>query len=349
MVYVFYAVTILFLLCSVRQKPNTADTAIFSKNDTLCLKGFAAIFVVFHHLGQSFSVPDPTEFNGYMGAVSVGIFYMLSAYGLTKANQRKGYYKRIFLQKIPRLYLYQVLINTLYYCLFFTQEYRTVGEVLPRIFNVDFLFGMDRVNSFSWFITSILVVYACFGVLSLIWEKVGEKCKNGRFWFAFINTLIIVLIYVVIHVTPMQNLYGRSIFCFAFGVWVATFEKEIMRYLRTCTYYPILFVFALAAVCVTFLTTEQLVAFATCLFTVVFFGRFSYPRSPIFEFLGKISLEIYLVQKIFFLCIPQENAWRDGVIIFAAVVLAAFLLKTVVEFVKYLTATLKNKAKSKKI
>ncbi len=349
MVYAFYTAIVLLLLCFVRKKPNNADTVIFTKNDTLCLKGISAVFVLLHHLGQYFEIPDPIQFNGYMGGMAVGIFFLLSAYGLTKANQKKGYYKRIFRQKIPALYVYQVLMNTLYYCLFFTEECGSVGEVLIRIFNFDFLFGYERLNGFSWFITSILVVYACYGGLAYVWEKVGEKCKNQRFWFAVICTAIIAVLYVLALATPIKTLYGRSIFCFALGVWVALFEKEILQFMRARKRYFMTCIGATALLLLCFfLLPEQFVCIATCVFVTVFFIGFSYPRSPIFEFLGKISLEIYLVQAIFFTIMPFEREWRDGVPVFALVLESAFVLYMLVKGIKLLIARLKSKANKKK-
>jgi peptidoglycan/LPS O-acetylase OafA/YrhL len=337
MIYWMYAAAIFVWLCFMKRKSSDNQTSVFSKNDTLCLKGIAALLVVLHHLGQYVVKDDKIHFNGYMGGVSVGIFFMLSAYGLYKAGEKKGYYKRIFMVKIPALYLYQVLMNIIYYLLFFTQEYKRIGEVLPRIFNVDFLCGMSRLNGFSWFISTILITYAVFGTLLFVWEKWGKNCKNKRFWFACSGTVWAVLWYVLVSVTPIEALYSRSIFCFAVGAWVAVFEKEIVQFLQSRKRFLLIFIGAAALMTVCFfLFAEQVACVAVCVFIVVLFAQFHCRSTSVYAFLGKISLEIYLVQKIFFLFFPFRQFWREGGLILLCTLLTAVVFNWIVGRIKRL-------------
>ena len=335
MVYTVYAALILSLLLCAKKKTKDGQLQFFSKNDTLCWKGFAAVAVVLHHLGQDFSIPDPIAFNGYMGGISVGIFFLLSAYGLSKSIDKKGYYKRIFRVKIPSLYLLQICLNTVYYFLFFTNQDQTFLEVMLRILNVDFLCGLSRLNGFSWFIPSILIVYACFGTLLFVWEKLQTKYKNPHLWFAVASTLLIVFLFMLVRVTPVENLYVRSILCFPLGVWAALYEKEILRFLSDeKRFWWIFAMVSGATVLCFFLLSEHFVCVAVCLLILIFFSKWSYPHAPIHAFFGGISLGIYLLQKIFFLCIPIESEWLHGTIILTLSLAAAFLLHLFLGLIK---------------
>lgn len=123
MIFILYAFVLLLLVVSIRLKDVNQSNVFFSKSDSNILKGFSAMLVILHHIGQQFDVRsyDSLNINGNVGGIAVGIFFMLSAYGLIKAaNSNEKYYRKVFLIKIPVLYVYQVLMNTVYYFLFYS-------------------------------------------------------------------------------------------------------------------------------------------------------------------------------------------------------------------------------------
>lgn len=303
MIFVLYTIAFVLLFISIRKKPN-CETGFFNKKDTNILKGFSAIMVLFHHIGQRFQVEnyDVINFNGNMGGIAVGVFFMLSAYGLFKSHlSNEKYYKKIFLVKIPILYIYQVLINTLYYLLFFKTSNLKTSETLLRIFNLDIFCGLDRMNGYSWFITTILIVYLLVGVILFIAHLLKNKISRPRMFLAIASTFIITLLFFVVKFTPISSLYHRSIFCFVIGTIICLFEKEIVDFLKNKKYYILLTIFTIIWASISFaFFSERDVSLSICVLLALLASKITFGENKLYYFFGVISLEIYLLQLIFF-------------------------------------------------
>ncbi len=329
MIFAFYLVLFLLFFVGIKGKSKLERAPIFSRGDTLAIKGFSAMLVLFHHLGQSTGgFKDPLNINNFAGANAVGIFFMLSAYGLFKASARDNrYYKKILLSKLPFLYFYQVLFNALYYGLFFKSESLSARETFARIFNLDLIFRYNRLNEFSWFMTTIMFVYLLFAVLLLVSSLLDKKIKRKRLFLAIGATIISVAELLIVQLSYIDNLYYRGILCFAVGAWLSLFENEICNFLEKKRNRIVCTLVLLAVAIPTHILSEEILASVS--FTLLFgilFTRISISGNKIFAFLGAISLEIYLVQYIFFLYSPSSVPLLKIILITGATILSAFLI-----------------------
>lgn len=121
---VFYIALVLLVFCNFSIKKN--DGTIEKQNNfdiktTTCLKGVCAILVVFHHIGQELKFTGVLgNINSYFGEVSVGVFFLLSAFGLVIQYKKRGraYLKKMLFVSVPKLYLYLVGTNAINYLIF---------------------------------------------------------------------------------------------------------------------------------------------------------------------------------------------------------------------------------------
>ena len=84
-----YGLTFAFMFA--KSKIDRQKNQFFSKRDSLVLKGFLSIIVILHHIGCQYDFGDISFFNAKMGGIAVGIFFMLSAYGLLKSCEEHNY------------------------------------------------------------------------------------------------------------------------------------------------------------------------------------------------------------------------------------------------------------------
>ena len=332
MIFAFYLILFLLFFVGMDKKTKLERTPIFSKGDSTAIKGFSAMLVLFHHLGQnSGELVDPLKINDFAGANAVGIFFMLSAYGLFKASAKSnGYYKKILLSKLPFLYVYQVLFNVLYFSLFYKDKNLSTKETFLRIFNLDLFFGYERLNTYSWFMTTIIFVYLFVAILLFISSLLDKKIKRKRLFLAIGATVISVAVLLVVRLSSWNNLYHRAILCFAIGAWLSLFEEEICRFLESKKRR---FLITLALLCVaipTQILSEEIAGTASfALLFALLFTRITIKNNKILYSLGVISLEIYLVQCIFFLYRPSAiPLWTIMIFITGATIISAWLINS---------------------
>lgn len=302
-----YCLTIALFAFGCRLKKANFDCngIVLTKTDTLSLKGFCAIMVILHHM-VLYSGLDGWfgKINSYVGSAAVGVFFMLSLYGLTKGYQTNGtrYAKTMFFRKIPELYFLQVITNAIYYGAVYQSAGWTTGEVLFRIFNLDMFASSGRMNSFSWFISSILCIYIGVGLVLLFSKQIQKK----QFLFPLFVTIAICIFVAIIALTPVTNHFILAIYCAILGTWYATYEKELSIFLKKHQRYAILCTVTLAVIfCARVFGFSLLIIGAedtSALFVSILFlllaQRVDFGANKLFCFLGGISLEIYLLQQL---------------------------------------------------
>ena len=310
----------------------TRKEQIFEKDDGVCLKAIFALVIFVHHFIEIKISDPPSILYQKLGAVAVGTFFILSMYGLWKSYQKqgKGYARRIFLKKIPALWGVQVSINVLYYFWVECGRRPFTATTILRMLNLDiFLFqGEWRLNPNSWFMTTIILVYAFFGLSILIAELFKGKWRVFAFLVSFALMMTAYALYVAL--SPQEELYLRGIEALFAGLLLAVFEKPIIRWLTGWKYWLAFAVVAgLSVGCLFvpqegFFGHEAYVALSINSFVCLLMMRCTFGKTPILHLVGELSLDFYLLQGGFFWKI-HENAPTMPAPIFFVVTLVATL------------------------
>ena len=340
MTLILYAILIALFLMFSRKKET--QTSFFTKNDTTIIKGFSALIVLLHHLGLNFDIGNTYDiFNSSAkaGGVAVGIFFMLSAYGILKSyNNNPTYYKKILFVKIPSLYAFQVAINALYYFIFYATSNLSKLEIFIRIFNLDMFCHFDRINGYSWFITTILCLYLLFALLLMLAQLLKNKIKHNKLFIGVGSTIIVSLwVFIVKFAPTLTDLYYRSVFCFSLGAWLCLYEKQLLSFLQPKKN----FIWATAiSACLLifsfFLLYERHIAIATCLLMAILSSKITLGNNQLFIFLGNISLEIYLLQLIFFNKIDFDSELLAGITIIGSTIVLSYMVHLIYTYIKKL-------------
>ncbi|MDR2266222.1 MAG: acyltransferase family protein [Christensenellaceae bacterium] len=347
-IYILIVITVVAGLGIKKKETMTESNLTF--DDTSALKGLAAMLVLLHHLGQASLLSETfAKINYSFGWVAVGIFFFLSFYGLTKGwlKDREGYAKKIFTKKIPRIYIEIVIINIISFALFYRNAELSSFESAIRILQLYVFFGFDMITGYSWFITSILILYALFGT-ALLCKRFFEK----RLCLLPIITLVVAVIFVVIlELLNAEWWHYRAILCVPLGVTYAVFENKSNAFSQSRVRYYSSLVAAAGLIVLNWffeiplplLSREYMNALLACVILVILLQKVDFGKNKLFVFLGKISLEIYLLQFIILSFTFNIISERSFPILFACVTAnigAAYLFNVSYSFIKERTVKL---------
>lgn len=294
-----------------------------TKSNTLAIKGVCSILIIFHHLGLAFGFDGiPANISNYFGSISVGFFFFFSAYGLCMQYKKYGapYLKKILLVKIPKLYVYLLIVNIIYY---FAFEYALMEDTflsgLMRILGLDWT---RRPNQDAWYLYTLIVMYALFaGVFSL-----NRFIKNKNVTIVVMAIIPFVYLVVLEIVSELINyrglwIYHRNIQLFSLGIIYAFYKTQIDRELHR--YYRPL-VIGLMFICVLGLQyyCEDVVSIAVVSLIVILCMFVSLSNVAI-TFWGKISLQIYIVQRMF---IRLFSSFSNSTLLYTLSVLVCTIL-----------------------
>ena len=135
-----------------------------SKDNTSCVKGIFAVFILLHHIAQF----NPVEVPYYvhilvqsMGYLSVSVFFFFSGYGLSlQYRKNKDYLKHFLRHRVLSLYGEYLFIMLLYLLFFLCIGRRfTAAEILRSAV----LYPTFVTN--GWFFFSILILYLIFYIV----------------------------------------------------------------------------------------------------------------------------------------------------------------------------------------
>lgn len=332
-----------------KAKIDKEKSVILSSKDSIALKGFFAMIIILHHIGQAYF--GSSQFVKYLGGIGVGVFFMLSAYGIFKSAEKNDfkYSKRLFLVKIPKLYLLQCLVNVIY-CGIFNHFSSSPKEILIRIFNFDVFFGYSRANWNSWFITTILFIYVLVAVC-LLFSKLIKKTQHKKYFIISVCSFIITLVYILTMsgIFKFPVLYVRCLLCFPLGLFVACFESAIIKLKehKITHILSILFSFGMIILSYFFIPDEHIITIFVCCFIVLLSIILDFSYSKTMIFIGKISLEIYLFHGLFTAKIPvTDNICYYILAVVGSSIIVSFMVNTITKFIeKHIKSLLEKKKK----
>ncbi|TGE39556.1 acyltransferase [Desulfosporosinus fructosivorans] len=133
---------------------------MINKQSTEQLKGIAIILVVLGHLFVTKFIDSSNHTFNYFGAEGVGIFLILSGYGLTTSFLKNGMDKSFLVRRIRAVMLPYALVTTLWLMLdYFKGKMYSLKTIVLSLVGFDLQLTMDAT---MWYITFILMWYLIY-------------------------------------------------------------------------------------------------------------------------------------------------------------------------------------------
>ena len=293
-------------------------------------RGIFAIVVIFHHLAQRTETGAFFRNFTSMGALAVAFFFFLSGYGLQKSYIIKfeKYKNDFLLKRIPTVLIPYVIITAIYWLLhLFLGHFYTVKDVIYR-----FVIG-EPIAANSWFIINIFFFYIIFWLLMHI-------CKK-HYFMMILGGLIWYFLYAFFCI-EMQ--YGSHWFVsshlLVVGMLWATYEQNIVnlfkrKYVEIILFFAIFFILHYALKRYISSTNELFhilkIILSLCfkaffvLSALAFFMKIQI-GNKILNFLGEISLELYISHGLFIILLRSNSIYINNELIWCISVLAGTIL-----------------------
>jgi peptidoglycan/LPS O-acetylase OafA/YrhL len=269
----------------------------FNRSATIPLRGILAIMIIIHH----FPVWYPKEYacinvaDGWGGAIC-SLFFLLSGYGLTKSYLTKGdvYLKGFLSRRLPKIAIPACVVLVIHLFVRFLVGGGTFDVLIIDLSNLSIIF------SHYWFIYTLFIFYLIFYLSFRIF-------RNAVYGIVFICIAAIIYYYTTKDILHYTENWWNSIHGIAIGSIIANIEPKVKPWLENNKVtYRFLMSFIILIVCaynfigcyIHYLPAWGTVFFFLLPFMVYVCNSFvSLPQCRTLNFLGGISLEIYLVHK----------------------------------------------------
>ena len=270
---------ILFPSRITKQKQNV------SYNFTTTVKGILALNVVLCHLSFYFSNSHLLPLFLKIGEASVGVFFFLSGYGLTKNYVTKDdYYIGFISKRISKVVIPYLIISAIYWFYYYLN-----GDFygLKKIFD-DLLVGEPLVI-YSWYIIDIIFLY-CFYYLFM------SIIKKRVVLFLLANSIITIIFGFLLYLLNYSWFWYSSLHMYVIGTLWPVFEDTINKHIDRN--YAFVLLLSMIGIGVTLCLNNDGLSVALLevfyLMIILLFNLKFEIANPVLYFLGKISFEMYL-------------------------------------------------------
>lgn len=340
----------LFLIALPKVKISVKNanglTADFSTN----VKGFLCILIFYNHMASWFENQGVIfQLFSHMGSFVVGVFFFLSAFGLTKAYPGEVSFSFLIKRLIKILVPYWIC--------------EIIYIVVSVVCNIALQVDVTRKNIFlsaiqmrtivenSWYVGAILLLYVVFYICKKVLPKIDLTLK--------ITLLMIIASFV------FKN-YWMTFFAFPLGIFIGEREQSILKLGKgkRFTFFIISFVLCALAIGLKFYgnsidnemymnVSDMLtsVLFASAVFFMLTFVKIG---NRILKFLGNISYEIYLLHglalRVAYKYVGLKYSVLFYIVALAVTVLLSYLTNRVSSvIIKPLLKQMKSKEKNNEI
>lgn len=328
----------------------------FTIKDTNIMKGFAIIFMIFHHLfytkTDAFPIINEISITNTIGLfckVCVGVFVFLSGYGISATYNKEKSLLSFYKKRLLKLYLNYWLIWLLFVpitIIVFHGSFRYGNHFYIKLFldllGLNAFWGFNSINGNFWFIGVIAALYLIYPILRIYIEKFG--------------LLGLLPTFIIIYLKPFSigafslDVLRPWVFCFSLGIYfnnkksferiktsfddlsgtskhlISSFTILLFSYFRDHNYLwsGINFdgIWAMAFCTSVFLITPKENS-SNCKTIFSFF-----------ELLGKHSMNIYLFHTFILIYWFDEIFYSGNILMFIPAVLTCLVLSFVLEVVK---------------
>lgn len=342
---VFPIILLIIMLIKIKFAPKgTIHEDFLSLQNTKVLQGIAAVGIIFHHLSQHITNygniwKGPITIFSSMGILFTTIFFFCSGYGLMTSLKTKPDYLKTFMRKRLPAVLIPFLISNIIYFLFVGVYFDRVDSVIDSL---ACLMGIRLINTNTWFLVEILILYLAFYFTHRFIKKpekavmamsvvvgvmmVGslllchDNSEKGGRWFMgewWYNTTIFFLVgfYVAKYydkITTFMKKHYKWLLPVSILVFLLTFgvEEKVLRsfgYYKEWEGHP-----GYGAKLITLIA--QMLTCAVWLLMVLLINMKVQFKNKILILLGKISLEIYIIHELFKLYLVYNYEREDAVL-----------------------------------
>lgn len=300
-----------------------------SMDDSNSLRGMLSVFIVLHHLAILTGAGYSAYFVKRIGHLIVAAFLAMSGYGILYSYRSSGCSVKGFWQKR----LFRLIIPYLVISVVYAFVRSALGEeVTVSSFFLSFVNGKTMVK-YSWYIIATLVFYAMF------WLSAKLIKENIPLLIMTVWLLATVYIFAMMKLDYDEYWYN-VVWAFPLGMLWQYAYGHIARALKKHTWawlLMLLMMFGVFYLSSSYLYVTKLggLLITGCLFAVFIMAamfKLSWgKRNPVLGFLGKISLEIYMLHGLFVLIFSKvewlfERPLALGAAVLVCTVLAAWLV-----------------------
>ena len=280
------------------------------------LMGWAIVWIMMLHF--TFNQIKPLGFIAQYGFAGVEIFMMVSGLGLyfalDKNKDLRNYYKRRLIRIFP----------TYYFIGFFASLFLFHDTLFPYLFRYSTIGFWIGGPSWEWYVPSIVALY----IIAPFIKEIIDKGQTAA--ILIICIFIIAISYYIVSndIVEAKEPHFFLLYripAFILGMICAYWIKNS----TSTKYFYILLLIGLPCFVILFPRHHQIynykylsLSFLLPAFTICFINlsKFLKPLNPILACIGKASLEIYLIQAIFFNSIISgqleiSSAWHDAITI----------------------------------
>lgn len=362
--YALYVLLVIILIAGVKFAGfKKCHEDFISLKQSKAIQGICAILIIVHHLAQRLQYAKPLQMFLDAGILFVGIFFFCSGYGLIKSLRQKPDYLNHFLKKrLVTVLVPFYVVNLVFLAYAFAtgafSSLKGVELVKELFFRIT---GIKLLNSNAWFIVVITLLYIGFFiffrflkerlayVLMLLYIVgmlvLGLYIDHGEWWFQgewWYNTTFLFYIGMLFArfekplANGMKKLYYILLPLAGVGfVFMYRFSNKVLYEISYwCEYNPVLSrteIFTGRAI----ILVTQIAAVFLFVLTILLISMKLQFHNPVLEFIGSISLEIYLIHDFFlqfyqskFVYLSKEVTYVYAVIgsAFAAAVILWFII-----------------------
>lgn len=321
------AITVL----SFRKQTNIKDNYL-DKGTTNRIKGLACIFVIIGHF--QFYVGEQGILQPFMsgvGLLSVGLFFFISGYGVQRSNLKNNNYVKGFLKK--RI-LGGVVIPYLFYAIIYWIVYWIIGNRLSVTDIIQTYIGGSPYIKYSWYMINIFIFYVAFWIMI----KYKKHIIIGMTICFFVYSVICMIV-------GYGNWWYNASILFVIGIICATYREKMICIIEK--YRGILLSIFIPVYIYIYIYSEEihqlLPIYGTyavmncikvCSFSLVILTVLTMVKleGRVLNYLGMISLEIYMTQGIIFLIL--EKTGIDSNIFGLLVIIGTILLASIIYWLK---------------
>lgn len=304
------------------------NTEFLSHRGTNALRGALALGILFVHIGQYCPAGAALAIWERTGYLLVALFFFLSGYSLQKQHMtRKDYHKGFLIRRLLGVLLPYLVVTAVYWS-FYRMRGAQYGlmDVLRR-----FAEGKPMV-SFSWFIPAVLTFYLAFwGLMRLCKQGYSTMVLGGGVWFCLYTVLCLWL--------GWGQWWYVSAFPVVLGMAWAVYGEAIEQGLKKrYILWLALTVAGLAgALCLggkfrSGAMDALLKGFAATLFVLavvllLYKVRFG---NPVLEWLGQLSMEIYLMQGLAIMVLRSRWIYVNNPVLYGGLIVVLTVVFAIV-------------------
>lgn len=315
----------------------------FSRESDFPLRGFFMLLIVFHHLSQQLTNPGSLQLLQGIGLLCVSFFFFQSGYGLTKSHlDHPDYFFGFFRRRYIKLLTPFFLSNLIY-----LGTNLSFGVSYTKVRLIKCLLGLELVNSHAWFILTVALFYLAFYVIFRFFQRPPVQ---------YALLLCFQLGYALFCMTKGLGLqlfegpwWFNSSILFFIGALTAGNEARLTGFLEknyrllAILSVPVFLLFYTVSVYVTkafpyqtqdlsplsplllyswfSLLWQSLAVLSFCAMVMLFTLKVEC-SNPILRFLGKISVELYLIHGLFIQLFKGQLCFLENDFLFIAAVLS---------------------------